>query len=57
MAIVNWPTLDALVHESERDEFGVKEGEYNDRTSVDINSIELGENIKGRPIWCLSYLS
>lgn len=47
VAIVNWPTLDALVHESERDEFGQKIKEYNDRTSVDINSIEVGPNMKG----------
>ncbi len=47
VAIVNWPTLDALVHESERDEFGKKIKEYNDRTSVNINSIEFGPKMKG----------
>jgi hypothetical protein len=47
VAIVNWPTLDALAHESERDEFGQKIREYNDRTSVDINSIEFGPKMKG----------
>ncbi len=47
VAIVNWPTLDALEHESERDEFGRKLKEYNDRTSVDINNLAFGPNMKG----------
>ena len=46
VSIVNWPTLDYLTHESERDEFGVKKNEYNDRTTVDINHLVLGEKNK-----------
>jgi len=41
-AIVNWPTLDPLVHDSERDEFGRKEREFNDYVSVDLNNLEPG---------------
>ena len=47
VAIVNWPTLDALEHPSEREADGVKKNEYNDRTTVDINHIELGQKMKG----------
>jgi hypothetical protein len=47
VAIVNWPTLDALDHPSEREANGIKKNEYNDRTSVDINHIELGPKMKG----------
>ncbi|AEV28235.1 hypothetical protein SpiGrapes_0377 [Sphaerochaeta pleomorpha str. Grapes] len=47
VAIVNWPTLDALDHPSEREANGVKKNEYNDRTTVDINHIELGKKMKG----------
>ena len=47
VAIVNWPTLDALDHPSEREADGVKKNEYNDRTTVDINHIELGQKMKG----------
>jgi hypothetical protein len=46
VSLVNWPTLDYLTHESERDEFGVKKDEYNDRTTVDINHLVLGEKNK-----------
>ena len=42
VSIVNWPTLDYLVHESERDEDGKKVREYNDRTTVDINHLVVG---------------
>jgi hypothetical protein len=47
VAIVNWPTLDALDHPSEREADGIKKNEYNDRTTVDINHIELGPKMKG----------
>ncbi|MBI9096752.1 MAG: hypothetical protein JEY71_17985 [Sphaerochaeta sp.] len=46
VAIVNWPTLDILEHESERNEFGEKIKEYNDRTSVDINQLLEGPAMK-----------
>ncbi|MGE4453856.1 MAG: hypothetical protein AB7D92_04920 [Sphaerochaeta sp.] len=46
VSIVNWPTLDYLTHDSERDEFGVKKNEYNDRTTVNINHLLLGEKNK-----------
>lgn len=39
VSIVNWPTLDYLEHESERDENGEKKNEYNDRTTVNINHL------------------
>lgn len=42
VSIVNWPTLDYLIHESERDENGKKVREYNDRTTVDINHLLVG---------------
>jgi len=47
VAIVNWPTLDALNHPSEREADGVKKNEYNDGTTVDINHLELGPRMKG----------
>ncbi len=43
VSIVNWPTLDYLDHESERDENGEKIREYNDRTTVNINHLEVGK--------------
>lgn len=46
-SVVNWPTLDYLDHPSERDEFGVKKREYNDRTVVNINHLDLGPKMKG----------
>ena len=46
VSIVNWPTLDFLEHDSERDEEGKKVREYNDRTTVDINHLVLGEKNK-----------
>jgi len=46
VSIVNWPTLDYLEHDSERDEEGKKIREYNDRTTVDINHLVLGEKNK-----------
>jgi len=39
VSIVNWPTLDYLDHESERNENGEKIREYNDRTTVNINHL------------------
>ena len=48
VSIVNWPILDYIDHESERDERGVKENEFNDRVVVDINNLLLGpENLAG----------
>ena len=46
VAIVNWPTLDILEHDSERNEHGEKIKEYNDRTSVDINQLLEGPAMK-----------
>ncbi|MGE4583697.1 MAG: hypothetical protein AB7C91_03535 [Sphaerochaeta sp.] len=46
VSLVNWPTLDYLAHESERDEEGKKINEYNDRATVDINHLTLGPNNK-----------
>jgi hypothetical protein len=43
VSIVNWPTLDYLTHESERNEDGEKIREYNDRTTVNINHLVVGE--------------
>jgi hypothetical protein len=45
VAIVNWPTLDPLVHESERDEQGKKVHEFNDYMSVDINNLKEGSSM------------
>ncbi len=33
VSLVNWPILDYIEHESERDENGIKNNEFNDRTS------------------------
>jgi len=38
-AIVNWPTLDPLEHDSEWNPSGNKDLQYNDRAVVDINNI------------------
>ncbi len=46
VSIVNWPTLDYLTHDSERNEFGIKQNEYNDRTTVNINHLLLGPENK-----------
>ncbi len=42
VSLVNWPILDYIDHESERDENGIKENEFNDRTVVNINHLTLG---------------
>ena len=47
VSIVSWPTLDVIDHESERDETGKKEREFNDRAVVDINHIMYGPAMKG----------
>ncbi|MDF2612383.1 MAG: hypothetical protein K0S71_169 [Clostridia bacterium] len=39
VAIVSWPTLDTLEHDSEWNESGLKNIEYNDKATVDINHI------------------
>jgi len=44
VSIVNWPTLDYLDHESERNENGEKIREYNDRTTVNINHLLVGKD-------------
>lgn len=46
VAIVSWPTLDPLSHSSEWDKADMGIREYNDRTSVDINNIDLGQHMK-----------
>lgn len=45
VGIVSWPTLDTLVHDSEWNEEGDKDKEYNDRVSVDINNIETKDTL------------
>ncbi len=48
VSLVNWPTLDYLDHESERDEEGKKVREYNDRTTVNINHLNvMDKNLAG----------
>ncbi|GAU79153.1 hypothetical protein [Fusibacter sp. 3D3] len=39
IGIVNWPTLDALNHDSEWNEAGYKNLQFNDKVSVDIDRI------------------
>ena len=46
VAIVNWPTLDPIEHPSERNEKGEKVNESNDRTTVDINNLLPGPQLK-----------
>lgn len=45
VAIVSWPTLDALEHDTEWNSSGQKSLEYNDKVSIDINHIDLGEKM------------
>lgn len=40
VAIVSWPTLDVMEHDSQWNEKGQKSLEYNDKTSIDINKID-----------------
>jgi hypothetical protein len=47
VAIVSWPTLDVIDHESERDEQGAKIREFNDRAEIDINHLVPGPAMKG----------
>lgn len=44
VAIVSWPTLDPLSHDSEWNKEGIPE--YNDKKSININHFELGEKTK-----------
>jgi hypothetical protein len=44
VAIVNWPTLDPVSHESEWSLLTRKENKYNDNTVVDINHIGIHED-------------
>ena len=46
VGIVSWPTLDVAEHDSEWNETGEKELEYNDRVSVDINNINVKNSLK-----------
>lgn len=39
VAIVSWPTLDVLEHDSEWNMSGLKSMEYNDKVAIDINNI------------------
>lgn len=43
VGIVNWPTLDTIVHDSEWNSEGDKSLQYNDKISVDINHIAIHE--------------
>ena len=46
VAIVSWPTLDPIEHDSEWNTNGLKSLEYNDKVSIDINHIETGKKMK-----------
>lgn len=46
VAIVSWPTLDVIDHESERNEKGEKVREFNDYVDIDINNIIYGKSMK-----------
>ncbi len=45
IGIVSWPTLDPIEHDSEWNEEGRKDLEYNDKVAVDINHIEVKPNL------------
>lgn len=46
VAIVSWPTLDVMEHDSEWNLSGDKSLEFNDRISIDIRNLLLGEKMK-----------
>jgi len=46
VAIVSWPTLDPIEHDSEWNAAGLKSLEYNDKVSVDINHIEVSTKMQ-----------
>lgn len=46
VAIVSWPTLDPVEHDSEWNEYGKKSLEYNDKVSVDINNINTKSSLR-----------
>lgn len=46
VAIVSWPALDPISHDSEWNRSGDKMLEYNDRASIDIGRIEPGSKLK-----------
>jgi len=46
VGIVSWPTLDVAEHDSEWNEQGDKNLEYNDKVSIDINNIEVKDALK-----------
>lgn len=46
VAIVSWPTLDVIEHDSEWNSQGDKSKEYNDKVSININNIDRGEKLK-----------
>lgn len=46
VAIVSWPTLDPLSHDSEWNTFGDKAKEFNDKASVDINHLAFGPDMR-----------
>ncbi|MGF7185862.1 hypothetical protein GGQ84_001955 [Desulfitispora alkaliphila] len=46
VAIVSWPTLDPMEHPAEWNEQGDKSLEYNDKVSIDIRNITVGEKTK-----------
>lgn len=47
VAIVSWPTLDPIEHDSEVSAQKDKTNEFNDITSVDINHIDTGDKMRG----------
>lgn len=46
VAVVSWPTLDSLSHDSEWNEYGDKSREYNDKVSIDLENFHLGEKME-----------
>lgn len=46
VAIVSWPTLDSLQHDSEWNSEGDREKIYNDKATVDIRNFKLGTKMK-----------
>ncbi len=46
VAIVSWPTLDPMSHDSEWNKENDKMKEYNDKATININNIDLGTSIK-----------
>lgn len=46
VGIVSWPTLDPIEHDSEWNEWGRKELEFNDKVSININNMSTSGKLK-----------